>query len=182
MITLNGFAISLASEWIDNEAEYEKQDCELKAFKRLAEKLKKYFPKLPICILADGLYSNQTFFKICKSMSWQYIVTLKDGSLKSLWEEIERELLTSKNNLNMAKIKDLSQNFKWLNDLRYHDFVLSWIQCLETKGDETNRFVVVTSMTIDTENVCEISDSGRLRFKIENEGFNTQKNHAAFYS
>ena len=35
-----------------------KQDCELKAFKRLAEKIKKRFPRLPIQILLDGLYPN----------------------------------------------------------------------------------------------------------------------------
>ena len=37
--------IALVTEWIINEAEYDKQDCETKAFKRLAPKLKAYFPK-----------------------------------------------------------------------------------------------------------------------------------------
>jgi len=43
LVTENGFCISLATEWIinDNNQPYDKQDCELKAFKRLAEKLKK---------------------------------------------------------------------------------------------------------------------------------------------
>jgi hypothetical protein len=59
LITPNGFSISIATEWIENpQGEYDKQDCELKAFKRLAAKLKKPFPRLPICITADGLYPN----------------------------------------------------------------------------------------------------------------------------
>jgi len=54
LITPNGFAISLATEWIENPETYEKQDCELKAFQRLADKLKGFFPRLPICVHADG--------------------------------------------------------------------------------------------------------------------------------
>jgi len=52
LVTENGFCISLATEWIvnDNDKLYDKQDCELKAFKRLAEKLKNLFPRLPVCI------------------------------------------------------------------------------------------------------------------------------------
>lgn len=34
----------------------EKEDCELNAFLRLAQKLHAAFPKLPICLLMDGLY------------------------------------------------------------------------------------------------------------------------------
>lgn len=58
LITPNGFSISLASEWIENPSDgnYDKQDCERKAFKRLADKLKKAYPRLPMIILADGLY------------------------------------------------------------------------------------------------------------------------------
>jgi len=43
LVTPNGFSISLATEWIENpeDENYDKQDCERKAFKRLAAKLKK---------------------------------------------------------------------------------------------------------------------------------------------
>lgn len=54
LVTENGFCISLATERIvnDNDMPYDKQDCEQNAFKRLAQKLKQAFPRLPICILA----------------------------------------------------------------------------------------------------------------------------------
>ena len=67
LITPNGFAISLATEWIENPSSYDKQDCELKAFKRLAWKMKKFFPRLPICIHADGLYPSKRFFEIVRN-------------------------------------------------------------------------------------------------------------------
>jgi len=170
IVTPNGFALSLATEWIENPEEYDKQDCELKAFFRLADKLKNMFPRLPICILADGLYPNKTFFNICKNNDWRYIVTLKDGNLKLLWEEIEDNLLTSKN---YCDSQDQKQSFRWLNDLVYQDHILSWIEC--TKSGEPGRFVFVSDLVASYENVIELSNSGRMRFKIENEGFNTQK-------
>ena len=37
-----------------------KQDCETKAFKRLAEKIKKQYPRLQILISGDALYANKT--------------------------------------------------------------------------------------------------------------------------
>ena len=60
----NNLVCSMATETIENSAEYNekklteeeiKQDCERKAFIRLAEKIKKRFPRLPVCIVADGL-------------------------------------------------------------------------------------------------------------------------------
>ena len=175
LITPNGFSISLATEWIENPSEYEKQDSELKAFKRLAWKIKKFFPRLPICIHADGLYPNKTFFDICAGFTWRFIVTLKDGSLKSLWEDIEMELLTSKNHISACS-NNVEQDYRWLGDLSYQAQTLSWVECIETKGGKTSRFVYVTDLAIDSRNVKEIAFSGRLRFKVENEGFNTLKN------
>ncbi|MCF6333289.1 MAG: hypothetical protein L3J11_08390 [Draconibacterium sp.] len=90
LVTSNDMSVSIATEWVQNEngKEYDKQYCELKAFKRLAVKLKKMYPRLPLVILADGLYANQTFFKICKDNGWGFIVTFKDGNLPSVNEEI----------------------------------------------------------------------------------------------
>jgi hypothetical protein len=51
LVTESGFCISPGTEWIinDNNKAYDKQDCEQKAFKRLAEKLKKDFSRLRSC-------------------------------------------------------------------------------------------------------------------------------------
>jgi len=60
----NGMVIPLLSEFLEFEqgdVENNKQDCEQRAFKRLAKRLKKYFPRLPILLLLDGLYANGTF-------------------------------------------------------------------------------------------------------------------------
>jgi RNA polymerase sigma factor (sigma-70 family) len=57
-----------------------------------------------------------------------------------------------------------------------------WVECVQERFDtKTNRadrcrFVHLTNIQIASAAACEVSDGGRLRWKIENEGFNTQKN------
>ncbi len=194
LVTANGMAISLCTEWIANdpESQFDKQDCEHKAFKRMAIKLKKLFPRLPICITADGLYPNQHFFAICEQHGWDFMVTLKDGNLPSVQEEVAllRPLISSSTTrIITRKHVCITQTYQWINGVEYKNTPLHWIECIEetlttsntaTKqvGEvETSRFVHVTNLEITSKTACEISDGGRLRWKIENEGFNTQKNN-----
>jgi len=89
LVTGNGFSISLETERVENPGgKYDKQDCGLKASVRLAEKLKRNFPRLPICIVGDGLYPDQTFFRICRENGWEFIISFGDGNLPSVWEEV----------------------------------------------------------------------------------------------
>jgi len=187
IVCRNGFSISIATEWVLNGEEYEKQDCELKAFKRLAAKLKKDFPRLPVCILADGLYPNNSVFNICKANAWPLIITLKDSQLKAIWEEVAVfNRLYSKNILSTEEVvnkkESILRKYRWINQIPYKNHDLNWIECVETKRnvetgeEETTRFVHITCFPIDATNCAAVSFQGRLRWKIENEGFNVQKN------
>jgi len=188
LITPNGFSISIASEWIENpEGEYDKQDCELKAFKRLAVKLKKCFPRLPICITADGLYPNQGFFEHCRRNDWRYIITFKDGNLPTVWEEVHAlGVITPDAHRTERRIQgpsEIVEQLSWLNAIDYHTHRLNWVECIETitdhnTGEQTRtRFVHLSDIPIERTCARLISQTGRLRWKIENEGFNSQKNH-----
>lgn len=187
LVSSKGLSLSLASEWIANtEQEYDKQDCELKAFVRLANTLKGYFPRLPICITADGLYPNRTFFDICRDNQWDFILTFKEGNLPSVWEEIgllpssatQHRTHTFKNNT-----QEITRTYSWINGIDYHGHCLNWIECKEeiqprdTAEKKEGRFVHLSSFPLDSQSAPEVSQAGRLRWKIENEGFNTQKNH-----
>ena len=87
LILNNGMSFSLASVPIENPGcEYDKQDCEQKAFPRLAAKLKELYPRLPICLLGDSLYGCAPVMDICERMRWSYIVTFKEGRTPALWK------------------------------------------------------------------------------------------------
>ena len=186
IVTTTGLSISLASEFIENDPgrDYEKQDCEQKAFVRLAAKIKKHFPRLPICILADGLYPNNTVFDICSRNDWQFIITLKDGNLKTFQTEVNLLKVTAgKRDVGMAnKTTRTNLEYTFLNDIEYAGRYFSLVECNETifniKGTiiSSQRFTYITNVRQNQKNVIETADSGRLRWKIENEGFNSQKN------
>jgi len=186
IVTSNGFSISICTVWIDNEDTnngiYDKQGCERKAFKKLAKKLKKDFPRLPICFCVDGLYPNNSFFEICENNNWDFIVTLKDGNLKGLWKKIR---LVNREHLKNEYKEDntlFNQDIQWINNTEHNGFTHNWIQCKElqinSKGEQKKfRFVYITNISIDSENCIDVCFSGRLRWKIEKQGFDQQKNH-----
>lgn len=186
ILACNGFSISIATEWLKNSEDIgQKQDCELKAFNRLAQKLKNTYPRLPIIIVADSLYPNKNIFALCQKNNWSFILTFKEGRLKSVWDEVSQlyELEKKNNKIDKPILRDkkgwLYEHVMFLNNLEYDKFNINWIEYtkayLASKELEA-RFVHVTDIQIKIENAFDISKYGRLRWKIENEGFNTQKN------
>jgi len=194
LVTRDGHALPLASEWIENPSgEFDKQDCERNAFIRLADKLKKQYPHLPVCILADGLYPYENAFKICEDNGWKYIFVLQDKSLKTVQEELTLTRLRDpvKTIYTVESGWNITQEYKYQNGIDYHSkYILNWVQCIEKRRKKTQPeskkarpqppernscFEYVTNLPADRDNVREIAAGGRLRWKIENEGFNTQK-------
>ena len=187
LVTSSGHSISIATEFIENllGRDYEKQDCEQKAFVRLAAKIKKYYPRLPICILADGLYPNSSVFDICRKNQWGFIITLKDGSLKTFNTEVGLlKAMAQKRSVYRAdKNTRTTLDYTFLNDIEYNGHNYSWILCnekvshIKTKHEKTQQFAYITNIPQSADNVVATADNGRVRWKIENEGFNSQKNH-----
>ena len=68
LVLAPNLVLCLDTEFIENEnKEVSKQDCETNAAKRLLERLKKDYPRLPIVLQGDALYAilchcNYTFF------------------------------------------------------------------------------------------------------------------------
>jgi hypothetical protein len=177
----NGLCLSLATEWIENAQEYEKQDCELKAFARLAKTLKRRYPRLPLCIVADGLYPNRTFFGICREHGWSWIVTFKDGNLPSVWTRVlQRQQLrhgrTNEETLTHGKTT-IHRIYEWHPRMTYQGFPIHWFACEEVVEQTRTHFVYLSSLEMDCYSILELTASGRLRWKIENEGFDIQKHH-----
>jgi len=154
LVCNNGFAISLATEWIENsDGEYDKQDCEQKAFIRLAKKLKSSYGRLPLCIIADGLYPNQTFFKICQDNNWIWTVTFQDGNLPSVWEEVRGLKKITEGNtrhsVEHVRGKEIHRTYVWINEIDYKGFLLHWFECLEEVGASKTRFVYISNVKVD---------------------------------
>lgn len=186
----NGFAISLMSEFIENPGEKPtKQDCELKAFYRLAPRLKAAFPRLPILLTLDGLYAGGPVFQICTNYDWKFMAVLTDKDLRSVNEEFEALTgLQPDNRLSWCTGKDreIRQEFRWADKISYtdsdkRDHTLQVLKCIETKPDKQGQegrstWKWVTNLKLAKANVITVANNGgRKRWIIENQGFNTQK-------
>jgi len=179
LVTPTGLAFSIATEFIENAQPHaDKQDCELKAFPRLAEKLKADFPRLPIILLGDTLYACKPVFDICGKNRWHFIFSFNPGRLPAFFAEFEalRDLATN-NRVTNRKGK-VVQHFAWVNDLEYEGHNLSAFECREQQPDSEHYFAWISDIRMGCRSVVTTSNQGgRLRWKIENEGFNIQKNH-----
>jgi hypothetical protein len=190
LVTASGFAFSLLTEFIENPAENPtKQDCELKAFYRLAERLKQRFPRLPICLLLDGLYAGGPTFSICEKNRWKYLTVLQDADIPYINDEFEfLSPLEPQDHVvfHTGVQREIQQDLRWVNQIAYADaggqeHQVAVIECLEAKpttddSPKTTRFKWVTNFEVTAQTVVTLAnEGGRIRWKIENEGFNVQK-------
>ena len=171
----NDIVVSVMTEFVENkEGEWEKQDCERKACKRLMKRLKETFPNLPICISGDSLYACNPFFEDCEAYHWHYIVRFKEGSLPTVFQAYEA-LRKTKGHSGKGKNGQISYRYDFVNDIDYQGHKLN---CLEYREDEKPYpFVFLTDLPLSRKNAPETAFFGRRRWKIENQGFNAQKNH-----
>jgi DDE_Tnp_1-associated len=89
----NGVTLPLLSEFLsygEGDPDDHKQDWELKAFYRLAARLKAYFPRLPIRLLLDGLYPNGPLMALWHQYGWQLMIVLPDKWLPSVWSVLSK--------------------------------------------------------------------------------------------
>lgn len=179
LVTPSGFSLSLATEFVENPTpEVAKQDCERKALARLAERLKRDYPQLSICLLLDGLYACGPIFEICRSNGWRYIITFKEGSAPAVFEDYEQ--LKKVGATPHPRVHDgVSQTYHWVNGVSFSGHAVNVLECLETKpSKKPTRFVWATDLPVEEANYVTLAtDGGRQRWKIENQGFNIQKNN-----
>jgi hypothetical protein len=182
LVTPCGMALSVATEMLTNEGndEFDKQDCEIKAFPRLVDKLKRFFPRTPLCLLLDGLYANQNVIRKIESHSWKYIITFKEGSMPERFTEAATLAANQDNNQLLVQNDERTQRFTWADALPIAEFAPNIIFCREHRNQDGHEtlFVWMTNLSVRRSNVVNIANKGgRLRWKTENEGFNVQKNN-----
>ena len=188
-----GVVISLDSELIENadvgplqgrSAEQVKQDCELKALDRLLRRIKAVYPQLRFVLAMDSLYACGTVFALAQELRWSLVVTFKEGRTPALWREFQALLPQCPENVLRRTWGDgRVETFRWVPQVAYEDskgrtWKLNALECTETTADgESQYFAWLTVLPVGRKTVAEIAQKGgRDRWKIENEGFNRQKN------
>lgn len=201
LVFRNGMSLPLMSEFLsytEGDTEADRQDCELRAIRRLVKRLKAEFPRLAILLLLDGLYPNGPLIELCRKNHWQFMIVLQDTSLPSVWEEYEglRKLEPKKNHLHRTW-GNRRQHFQWVNDIEYfygpnggkkqivHVVVCEecWEEVAENSQVVTkrSRHAWISSEPLDKWNVHERCNlSARHRWGIES-GFLVEKRQGYQY-
>lgn len=175
-LVVGDMVLSIGSEFIENESEsVTKQDCELKAFSRLAAKIKRDFSRLPICVQGDSLYACETVFKICDHYDWKYLMRFKEGRIKSIADEFAAIRKIKGEEDTLADIIT-SESTSYVNGISYNKRTVNVFEAnLVDKKKQEKHYTFITNLVVSKKNVNMLVQAGRSRWKIENEGFNTQK-------
>jgi hypothetical protein len=163
-----------------------KQDCESNAAKRLIRRIRSEHPHLALIMTGDDLYSHVPFVKECEELRLRFVLVAKPESHKELFEWVEDlESLKENERCNWSVGPACSRKF-------YEARIVRSVPLREDGEVEVNFFEVwetekegrllyhnswVTDLDVRKENVSELVGIGRSKWKIENEQFNTQKNH-----
>lgn len=184
IVLSDNIIISLGTEFIENENEdVSKQDCETDAAKRLLKRIKKEYPRLPICVQGDALYATEPMMRLCREYNWKYIFTQKDTRQKTLGESFEwikcgegairKEGICSETGAAFYAnhVEEVAGKTEVMNVYEYE------YEAKDKIGNVSKiRFKWVTNLELNNKNIEEMVLAGRGRWKIENEGFNNQKN------
>ena len=198
LILDNGAVLPLLTETLENEdfgkdEEQKKQDCELKAFGRLADRLVKLVGKGCATLVLDGLYAGGPVISQCKSYGWDYMIVLKSGSMPAVWEDFEGLRKIELENELKAECGGRMQSYAWSNGIEYtygnnHKRMLlnivtckeTWIEYNSRKGTKPKQmetsYAWLSSERISHKNVLELCNAiARRRWCIENH-FHVEKN------
>ena len=177
-----GLRIPLVSEFQDmQDPVREKEDCELNAFHRLAERLKQEFPRLPVCLLLDGLYPVQAVFDRCRDYGWKFIATQREGRQPTAWGEAVAIMQMSARNVRfgtrLGEAGWIDQTMRWADGVPFgQHHALQVVFLSEIGPDAAKLWVWVTNLMVTPERVDElVNRGGRARQEIETH-FNVGKN------
>ena len=172
-LIVGNIVISLDSEWIENSEslnENQKQDCETRAFERMAKRIKNNYPKQKFILTADALYCTSSMMNICKQNNWKYIFNLNDR-LKTVFKDF---------NDYIEYFNDCSiENYFLDKNYNYKGYIFNILKFTEIKKDKIINFHYITNLKVTNNNIREVVYLGRNRWKIENQGFYNQK-HRTF--
>jgi hypothetical protein len=172
--------IPVMPEPIANSDGDKKQDCEINAAKRFIKKLKQDHPKLGFIIVGDGLFSKTPMINavVSEGMHYLFVAKPKDHTYMMEWlgefcSLPEVEIRDERGRIHRYRYKNAvplngSASATLVNYIHY--------DLTNEAGKVTFKNSWVTDIEINDSNVVQLAKSGRSRWKIENECFNTLKN------
>jgi hypothetical protein len=192
----NGLTIPIMSEFLHYSTDNDKgkQDCEINGFKRLASRLKKYFPRQKIIILIDALYPCEPIIKILMDYRWNFLIKLPVNKLKEI-NDILRENKGSMQAIpGQTRSREREQAFYWANNIPYNgseEIIIHAVCCHERWEEICNETAEtkvmhsdhkwISNVPFNIHNVCELCNLGARTRSLIEDSMNTEKNRGYSY-
>ncbi len=173
--------IPVFPEPIEKQDGERKNDCERNAGKRFLAQFRNAHPHLPVIIIEDGLSSNAPHIRELKKHKMHYILGAKPGDHAFLFQQVEHAAHVGEVTEHSVKTGTVTHRFRFLNQVALNasnqDLLVNFLEYWEIQEDgSTQHFSWITDFDITRENVFQLMQGGRARWKIENETYNTLKN------
>ena len=174
----------LNSEPIINKDGTTKNDCERNAAKRLLEQLEESYAepieKYNFLMVEDALYANEPHIKDLLGKGFDYIINVKPTSQKTLFKQVQGRQKRKQTRKYSFTKNGVKHSFEYANNLALTNsgkVRVNFLHYQQTdKKGKTTTFSWITNIKINKNSVTNIMKTGRSRWKIENETFNTLKN------
>lgn len=178
--------ISLDPEFITPQDGHDKQDCETAAAKRWIQRHAGIFEKGKVTLLGDDLFSRQPMCETVLKQNFHYIFVCLPDSHSTLYEWIDcfdalGEVQYYQERHRQGKEWRL-YNYRWKNQILLRDMEPSietnWLELIITREKDQKTIFKnnwITDHLVSSNNIVEMAQAGRTRWKTENENHNTLK-------
>ena len=190
--------IPLCPEMIIKQDGNDKNDCERNAAKRFLKKFRNEHPHLKTIVIEDALAANAPHIRKLQKYNCRYIIGVKPKGNKFLFNYVEKAIEENSNDVVESEIKELATHnpkgqkrkkaktvthkFRFMNNIPLNEsnkdvkvnFLEYWE--IDEQNEKPKHFSWITDIEVTKANSYKLMRSGRARWKIENETFNTLTN------
>ena len=178
--------IALPPECIMPQDGHDKQDCERVAGKRWIAKHATQVAPYGITLLGDALYSTQPLCQLALHNGLNFIFVCKPDSQATLYKRVA--FWQANDAIQELETRRWGGRFTTITRYRYLNEVflqggkgaldVNWLEMTSVNaktGEQLYHNSFITNHRLSTENVLEVAQAGRGRWKIENENNNVLK-------
>ena len=175
--------LALPPEFLAPRHGAQKQDCEREAAKRWLQRHGARCAALRPVYLGDDLYACQPICQTMLDSGGDFLLTAKPGSHATLYEYLHGIDLPTRRAASGKGARRRIHRYRWMSDLPIRGtedaLRVNWleIESARPNGAVTYRGSFITSLPVNRDNVAELAQCARARWKIENETFNVLKQH-----
>lgn len=175
--------LCIANEPIVKQDGHTKNDCEANAAKRLIPGLRRLLAKEKVVVVEDALSANGPHIRKLQKEGFRFIISVKPDGNKYLFGLFER--LGEQGKINEHELEEgrYIHQFHYVNGLPLNsdnrDIKVNFLDYRQVgkEGKEKDKhFTWITDFHLNKQSVYKVMRTGRARWKIENETFNTLKN------